>query len=62
MLKCSVRRHKSRYIVKKQLFEKDSTCKLCQQQIQTIDDAEVDHIIPYSEGGKTEISNAQLTH
>ena len=24
------------------------------------DDYEVDHIIPYSKGGKTEISNAQL--
>ncbi|OZM56885.1 hypothetical protein CIB95_08935 [Lottiidibacillus patelloidae] len=50
------------YNIKKQLFEKDPTCKLCKQQIQTIDDAEVDHITPYSEGGKTEIINAQLTH
>jgi 5-methylcytosine-specific restriction endonuclease McrA len=25
-----------------------------------IEDAEVDHILPYSKGGKTEIENAQL--
>ena len=27
-----------------------------------IDDAEVDHIVPFSQGGKTDISNAQLLH
>ncbi|MGE6753634.1 HNH endonuclease family protein [Rossellomorea sp. NPDC071047] len=48
--------------IKKQLFQNDPTCKICNQQIQTIDDAEVDHIIPYSEGGKTELKNAQLSH
>lgn len=48
--------------VKKRLFNEDSTCKLCGQQILTIDDAEVDHILPYSKGGKTEITNAQITH
>ncbi len=47
---------------KKKLFDEDSTCKLCNQQILMIDDSEVDHIIPYSKGGKTKIENAQLTH
>jgi hypothetical protein len=50
------------FSVKKKLFNEDQTCKLCEQQITDIDDAEVDHIIPYSEGGKTIIENAQLTH
>jgi 5-methylcytosine-specific restriction endonuclease McrA len=27
-----------------------------------IEDAEVDHIIPFSKGGKTELSNGQITH
>ena len=28
----------------------------------TIDDAEVDHILPYSKGGDTVLENAQLLH
>lgn len=50
------------FLIKKKLFDEDPTCKLCNQQIIDIDDAEVDHIIPFSEGGKTLIENAQLTH
>lgn len=50
------------YSIKKELFQEDQTCKLCTQQILAIDDAEVDHILPYSMGGKTVIENAQLTH
>lgn len=48
--------------IKKELFENDSTCKICSQQIQMIDDSEVDHILAYSKGGKTTIENAQITH
>lgn len=48
--------------MKKQLYMDDQTCKLCNQQIQSIDDAEVDHILPYSQGGQTVIENAQITH
>ena len=48
--------------LKKELFETDSTCNICNQNINTIDDAEVDHIEPYSKGGKTIKENAQLTH
>ncbi|NDK08364.1 DUF262 domain-containing protein [Candidatus Gracilibacteria bacterium] len=50
------------YNIKKSLFELDKTCKICGQQIISIDDAEIDHILPFSKGGKTDISNAQLTH
>ena len=38
------------------------TCSYCGNIILSIDDAEVDHIIPFSEGGATDISNAQLLH
>ena len=47
---------------KKQLFENNPSCKICGQQIQQIDDAEVDHILPYSKGGETNSENAQLAH
>jgi len=47
---------------KKTLFDQEPTCKICSQQILMIEDSEVDHIIPYSKGGKTELSNGQLTH
>jgi len=50
------------FSLKKLLFDSNSECKICKQQIQNIDDAEVDHIVPYSEGGKTTVENAQLTH
>lgn len=31
-------------------------------EILSIDDCEIDHIIPYDRGGPTEIENAQLLH
>lgn len=37
-------------------------CPYCNQQILNIDDAEVDHVIAYSNGGETIIENAQLLH
>ena len=37
-------------------------CPYCNQQILNIDDAEVDHVIAYSNGGETIIGNAQLLH
>jgi len=37
-------------------------CAICKNQIMDIDDAHVDHIDRFSEGGKTEIKNAQITH
>ena len=45
---------------KKELFEKNPTCAISGQQILAIEDAEVDHIVPYSKGGRTELNNAQL--
>jgi hypothetical protein len=48
--------------LKKQLYENDPTCLICQQKIQAIDDAEIDHIEHYWRGGETISSNARLTH
>jgi hypothetical protein len=50
------------YAVKEQLFKDDPTCKLCGNSIMAIEDAEVDHIEPYSQGGPTTLGNAQLAH
>ncbi|MDG1911462.1 MAG: DUF262 domain-containing protein, partial [Flavobacteriaceae bacterium] len=48
------------YQTKKELFEKNPVCSISGQRILSIDDCEVDHIKPFSKGGKTELSNAQL--
>lgn len=50
------------YSVKEKLYKEDPTCKLCNQHIACIDDAHVDHILPYSKSGETTIDNAQITH
>lgn len=50
------------YSFRHQLFDADPTCKLCSNQIHNFDDCAVDHILPYSRGGKTEPTNAQLAH
>lgn len=47
---------------KQQLFEENPQCAICKQQILSIEDAEVDHRLPYSKGGKTDLINSQLTH
>ncbi len=47
---------------KEELWYEGYVCPYCNQQILSIDDAEVDHIIPYSKGGNTVIENAQLLH
>lgn len=47
---------------KEELWHEGYICPYCNQQILSIDDAEVDHIIPYSKGGDTVIENAQLLH
>ncbi|CAI9830718.1 conserved hypothetical protein [Nitrosopumilaceae archaeon] len=46
------------------LFRKEgaSLCAICGNLILDADDAHVDHIERHSDGGKTDISNAQLTH
>lgn len=48
--------------LKKQMFEVNSTCALCGQEISEIDDAAVDHIEQYWRGGQTIPENARLTH
>ena len=48
--------------VKEKLFYPGYICKHCGNQILSIDDCEVDHIIPFDLGGPTELENAQLLH
>ena len=49
--------------IKTLLFEKQNAmCGICNQKMLAIEDTEIDHIKPFSEGGTTEIDNAQLTH
>ena len=44
------------------LYDKSPVCQLCKNQIHSLDDSTVDHIIPYSKGGKTVHENGQLAH
>ena len=46
--------------IKEDLYKENPYCAISGQKILSIEDSEVDHIIPYSKGGKTEKSNAQL--
>ena len=48
--------------LKRKLFEENPTCEICNNTIQQIDDAAVDHIDQYWLGGKTIPENARLTH
>ncbi|WP_439392757.1 HNH endonuclease signature motif containing protein [Deinococcus aquaticus] len=48
--------------LKVELFEQDPTCTICNQQIQSLDDSEVDHVVHYWRGGQTVPENARLTH
>jgi hypothetical protein len=48
--------------LKQELFEKNPTCQICNQAIQQLDDAAVDHIEQYWRGGKTIPENARLAH
>lgn len=50
------------FSLKKELFDKNPVCTLCNNQIQSIDDAALDHIEQYWLGGKTIPENARLTH
>ena len=40
----------------------DKKCAICGNLILSLDDCEIDHIIPFAKGGKTELSNAQVVH
>lgn len=48
--------------IKKELFHSGYICSWCNNKILSIDDAEIDHTTPFSQGGKTIIENAQLLH
>lgn len=50
------------YSLKKQLWDEENTCEICGQQINSIEDAEIDHIICYWKGGRTIPENARLAH
>ena len=47
---------------KEHLWHDGYICSYCGQEILDINDAEVDHSIPYSKGGETTLENAQLLH
>jgi hypothetical protein len=47
---------------RRDLFSKSPICQLCQNEIHSLDDSTVDHIVPYSKGGKTTEDNGQLAH
>ena len=48
--------------LKEKLFYKGYKCSYCGSEILDINDADIDHIKPYSIGGKTIPENAQLLH
>lgn len=47
---------------KKALWDTNKICHLCSNEIAFIEDAHVDHLERYSEGGKTQIKNGKLSH
>jgi len=47
---------------REELWKKSHSCQLCKNAIHSFEDSTVDHILPYSKGGKTVPENAQLAH
>jgi hypothetical protein len=50
------------FAFRRNLYDESPICQLCKNQIHSLDDSTVDHIIPYSKGGKTRPNNGQLAH
>lgn len=50
------------YDEKKRLFDQNNACAICGNKITYIEDAHVDHVERYSEGGQTSLLNARLAH
>ncbi len=48
--------------LKKELFDQNRTCSICEQEIKLFDDAVLDHEVHYWRGGKTIPENARLAH
>lgn len=51
-----------RRFFKVSLWDRSHTCRGCGKEINTFDDASLDHIIPRSKGGRTRLANLQLMH
>jgi hypothetical protein len=50
------------YEFRKTLFDENPVCALCKNQIHSLEDSTVDHIIPYIRNGRTIAANGQLAH
>jgi 5-methylcytosine-specific restriction endonuclease McrA len=50
------------YPFREKLYSESKECKICHNQIHSFEDSTVDHIKPYSKGGKTVSANGQLAH
>ncbi|HSH79130.1 MAG TPA: DUF262 domain-containing protein [Herpetosiphonaceae bacterium] len=50
------------YEFRRRLFDTNPICAICKNQIHSFEDSTVDHVQPYSKGGKTIPENAQLAH
>lgn len=48
--------------VKRKLFYPGYKCSYCGNEILNPEDCEIDHVVPFSIGGSTDIQNAQLLH
>lgn len=48
--------------LKKELFDQNPTCAICENEIKLLDDAVVDHVEHYWRGGRTLPENARLAH
>jgi hypothetical protein len=48
--------------LKKEMYQQNSVCAICNQQIKTMGDAALDHEEHYLRGGQTVPSNARLVH
>lgn len=48
--------------LKRELFDADPTCAICNQRVSLIDDAALDHDKEYWRGGRTVPENARITH
>jgi hypothetical protein len=50
------------FAFKKSLYDTSPICQICGQKIESLDDAQVDHISEYHKGGKTVPENGRLVH
>jgi hypothetical protein len=48
--------------LKQRFYDDDPSCAICRQHVQSLDDAEIDHVVHYWRGGRTIPENARLTH